>query len=452
MLKRNLRIILSAVFTVILATVATAQGRQPYPNAVTDQLVRPETPMPVPDRNVVFTDPDFGSMMVRATDASTNFKGPGTFLRTEGSGHASEWSADTKKFYVEGRGGQDLVFAFDPLKMAVSSLPQASSSQSFLLPLRPGPSFSLVDPDLIYGTAEPDTLTIVSYRFSSGVSAPVLDTRTCGVQPALGSGPGVVSDDDVSLSEGDNRISISEGGPQFGKHMFVIVYDKTLGCRWYNTQTGLIGGQWGPSGTATVGNNFLIRHARLTRSGNYVRITTNSLAWYIWDLATLNVVSCPLDCGGYGSIGYNSYVSAPGKLDDMNFVKRPLSDPSQIAPLVYPLPSTGWEQEAHFSWNNVDVNDSTPVCASTYNYEGDSTIDQPFAGEILCIETDGLASTVWRFAHDRATYVKPYFHTQPLGTISPDGRFFLFTSNWDDQLGIGTDGTPRSDVFIVKLD
>src|SRR5260370_37389472 len=100
--------------------------------------------------------------------------------------------------------------------MAVSSLPQANSGQGFLLPIRPGPSFSLVDPDLIYGTTEPDTLTIVSYRFSTGVSAPVIDTRTCGQQPALGSGPHVVSDDDVSLSEGDNRISISEGVAQFG--------------------------------------------------------------------------------------------------------------------------------------------------------------------------------------------------------------------------------------------
>lgn len=115
-----------------------------------------------------------------------------------------------------------------------------------------------------------------------------------------------MSDDDVSLSEGDNRISISEGGPAFGKHMFVVVYDKVLGCRWYNTQTGQIGGQWGPSGSATIGIDFLIRHARLSRSGNYVRIGTDSRYWYIWDLATLTVVSCPVDCAGYGNLGYNT--------------------------------------------------------------------------------------------------------------------------------------------------
>src|SRR5713101_8375398 len=129
---------------------------------------------------------------------------------------------------------------------------------------------SFVDPDLIYGTTSRAPLTITSYRFSSGVTTPVIDTRACGTRPALGTGPGVVSDDDVSLSADDRRISISEGGPQFGKHMFVIVYDKKLGCRWYNTQTGQIGGQWGRSGTAvgpTV--SYLIRHAYLSRSGRY---------------------------------------------------------------------------------------------------------------------------------------------------------------------------------------
>jgi hypothetical protein len=456
MTKRTLLTIVCVLFaTFFFVARVSAQSPQPYPNAVTDRLIHQETPMTPPPKNVVFVDPDFGSSMVRATDASTNFKAPGTFLRTEGSGAANEWSADTKKFYVLGTGGFDLVFALDPLTMAISSLPQASSGKGFHLPLRPGPSFSFVDPDLIYGTADPDTLTIVSYRFSTGVSTPIIDTRTCGLQPPLGSGRSVVSDDDVAPSADDNRISISEGGPQFGKHMFVVVYDKILGCRWYNTQTGQIGGQWGPTGSATTGTRYLIGHAHLSRSGNYVRITTNSNTWYLWDLATLTVASCPqssaLDCGGYGIVGYNSFVNGPGTLDDMNIVKRPLSDLSQIAPLVYPLPATGWGQEPHFTWSNVDASDSTPVCASTWSYDGDRTIDQPFAGEIFCIETDGVASTVWRFAHNRAVYITPFFHTQPLGSVSLDGRFYLFTSDWDAQLGTGTDGKPRSDVFIVKL-
>lgn len=444
----------------VLVVTVSAQSVQPYPHAVTDRLIHGESPMLPPPKNMVFTDPDFGSSIVRVTDASTNFKRPGTFLRTEGSGEATEWSADTRKFYVSGEGGRNFVFAFDPQTMAISSLPNASPGRGLLLPLRLGASFSFVDPDLIYGTSEPDTLTITSYRFSTGVSTPVFDTRSCGVQPPLGSGPKVVSDDDVSLSLDDNRVSISEGGPEAGKHMFVVVYDKNLGCRWYNTQTGQIGGQWGATGRATVTTPYLIDHAYLSRSGTYVLILVNRanwFGWYVWDLSTLNLRACQLhttpndECGGYEVIGYDSIVNGPAITGDMQVAKRPLNDISRISQLALPV-LFDWGQEQHFTWSNVNVDDGAPVCGSTYSYDGDTTIDRPFAGEIFCVETDGLASTVWRFAHNRAIYVKPFFQTQPLGSVSRDGHFLLFTSDWDAQLGTGTEGTPRSDVFIVKLD
>jgi hypothetical protein len=134
-------------------------------------------------------------------------------------------------------------------------------------------------------------------------------------------------------------------------------------------------------------------------------------------------------------------------------VKRPLNNLTAITPLYYPIPSpSNWGQPQHFTWSNVDINDSTPACGSTYSYDGDTTIDQPYADEIFCVETDGLASTIWRFAHNRAAYLPPYFQTQPLGDVSVDGKFFLFTSDWDNQMGLGADGTPLSDVFIVKLE
>jgi hypothetical protein len=441
--------------TLAVTIEVSAQGVQPYPHAITDRLIYEESPMVPPPKNVVFTDPDFGSSMVRVTDAATNFRHPGTFLKTGGSGEENEWSADTKKFYVFDKGGEVLAFAFDPATMAISSLPNAVPGRGLVLPIRAG-SFSFVDPDLIYGTSNPYTLTITSYRFSTGISTPIIDTRTCGVQPPLGSGPKVVSDDDVSLSLDDNRMSISEGGAQSGKHMFVIVYDKNLGCRWYNTQTGQVGGQWGTTGIATITTPYLIRHAYLSRSGRYVLILVNWIGWYVWDLSTLNVSACPVhspidECGGYEVVGYDSLINGPGIKGDMQVAKRPQNNISEISQLVWPV-AFNWGQAQHFTWSNVDVNDSTPVCGSTYSYDGDTTVDQPYAGEVFCVETDGLASTVWRFAHNRATYISPYFQTQPLGVVSMDGHFFLFTSDWDAQLGLGTDGTPRSDVFIVKLE
>jgi hypothetical protein len=456
MTTRVSRLVFLALFSSsILLPSLFGQGISPYPNAITDRVIHPETPKLPPPVNVVFRDPDFHSRMVRATDATTNFRLPGTYLRTAGDSSGNEWSSDSRKFYVLGEGGQLLAFAFNPSAMAISALPNAGG-KGLLLPLRQG-TFSFVDPDLIYGTTSKDPLTIKSYRFSTGVSTPVINTRNCGVQPPLGSGPSVVSDDDVNLSLAENRVSISEGGSQFGSHMFVVVYDKKLGCRWYNTQTGQIGGQWGTSGYATVSSPYLIRHAHLSRDGNYVVIAVSWFGWYVWNLSTLHVTACPesshLQCDGYGALGYHTKINGPGVLDDMQVVKRPLNNLANITQLYSPIPSpSNWGQPLHFTWNNINVNDTAPICGSTYSYDGDPAIDQPYAGEIFCLETDGKASTIWRFAHNRAKYISPYFQTQPLGTVSRDGRFYLFTSDWDAQLGLGPEGWPRSDVFIVKLE
>ncbi len=309
----------------------------------------------------------------------------------------------------------------------------------------------------MYGTNGKNVLEITSYRFSTGTLTPVINTTTCGMQPPLVPGPKVRSGDDVTSSLDDSRLSISEGGSAFGYHMFVVVYDRALGCRWYNTQTGQIGGQWGQSGAASIGDSYLIARATLSKSGKYVRINVNGQGNYVWDVATLQVQHCAIHsamhCDGYMANGYNSFVESRGYKNPMDIVKRPFSDVSQVEPLVWPLaPAHTFTQEKHFSWGNVDANDSVPVCLSTYDEIDKDDITVPYEGEIFCVETDGLASTIWRFAHNRAHWYPEYFNTQPLGSISRDGRFFMFTSSWDEQLGTEADGTPRSDVWIVKLE
>jgi len=444
----------------LLCTEMFPQDADPYPNAVTNRLIYQETPVTPPPVNMPFSDPDFGSPMVRATDETTNFLHLGSYLRNAASGDANEWSVDGSKFYVVGEGDVELAFGYDPSTMAISSLPGATPGQGLQLPLRAGSAFSFVDPDLIYGTTNRTQLTITGYRFSTATSSTIIDTTTCGTQPPLeqGKGHAVVSDDDITLSANDNRIVISEGGHASGGHPFAIVYDKRLGCRWYNTQTGQIGG-WGTTGTVSIPDRYLIRHTSISGSGKYVRIQVNYVGFYVWDLETLNVVPCKVNgglvCGGYGTNGYNSYVNAAGRVDQMNTLLRPFDNLSDYRQLVYPLPPPHhWGQEKHFVWTDAsgNSNDALPVCASTYSYEGDTEINAPYDGEIFCIETDGLASTVWRFAHNRAIWVSPWFNTQPLGNMTPDGRNFLFTSGWDGQLGSDEYGVPRSDVWIVRLD
>jgi hypothetical protein len=450
---------LSLIAFIAVSTIAMAQNSSPYPNAITDRNIYQETPMAPPGTNVVFNDPDLGSALVRVTDQTSNFIHPGTYLRNSATGEHNEWNADATKFYVIGAGAAELAFGFNPSTMAISSLPGARAGQGLLLPLRPGSAFSFVDPDLIYGTTNKAPLTITDYRLSTATSTTVIDTTTCATQPPLipGANHSVVSDDDITLSTDDNRVVISEGGSQSGAHPFVVVYDKQLGCRWYNTETGQIGGQWGAIGNVSIPDRYLIRHTGISGNGQYIRIQVNNFGFYVWDLETANVVACAenagMFCAGYGTVGNKTYINAAGKIDQMNTMIRPLDDLGAYTQLVYPLePPYHFGQAKHYAWSTGHFDDSSPVCASTYNAAGFPLIDAPYDGEIFCIETDGLSSTVWRFAHNRALWIGPNFNTQPLGNLSPDGHWFLFTSNWDGLLGNDPTGKPRSDVWIVKLD
>ena len=85
---------------------------------------------------------------------------------------------------------------------------------------------------------------------------------------------------------------------------------------------------------------------------------------------------------------------------------------------------------------------NVPVCGTAYSPTGNPLINQPYDGEVFCIETDGLASTVWRFAHNRAVWDPEYFWTQPLGNLSLDGRWFAFRSGWDGQVETTGNGDP----------
>jgi hypothetical protein len=445
---------LMLVLSLALVTrTGLGQSPQPYPHATTDTNIHPKTAMAPPAINTPFNDPDFGTLMVRATDENSDPLAAGASFQASSAG-TDEWSRDGRKFYVGATGGGVFAYGFDPSTMAVKSLGGMKPGQGFLIPLRPGATFSRTDSDLIYGTLSRTPLTITSYRFSTNATSTVIDTTTCGTVPSLVPGPGVVSDDDVNLANGDVRVSISEGGNEFGHHMFAVVYDKKLGCRWYNTQTGEIGGQWGAVGTASTSDRYLIQHAYLSRNGRYLRIGVDP-GFYVWDLATLKVVSC-LEPDGPACRGYavNGYATMVGQGDhtDLNVVKRPLSNPAQLTPLVWPLTPGTYGQEKHFTWNNDNSQDTMPMCGSAFTYYAGDVITRPYDGEIFCLETDGIASTIWRFVHHRSNADQDVFNTQPTVSVSRDGRFLLFNSNWDEQLGFLKNGRPRADMWIVKLD
>jgi hypothetical protein len=108
--------------------------------------------------------------------------------------------------------------------------------------------------------------------------------------------------------------------------------------------------------------------------------------------------------------------------------------------------------ERLFAGSGGHLNNNVPICGVPYSPTGIAEVQQPYDGEIFCIETDGIASTIWRFAHNRAIWDPEYYWSEPFGNISLDGHYFMFTSGWDGQVGIDKDGDPRTDVWIARLD
>jgi len=326
--------------------------------------------------------------------------------------------------------------------------PLNNGSGGLLLSLDGEPTFSFVDPDLIYGESGS---TLVSYRFSTGVQTTLHDVHSCL--------PGItVHGTGIAGTSDDQRLLVYVGGAAQDADTTVYVWDRTLGCRWLNTQTGQAGGQWGPSGAYAGDSGYTIHNARMSKNGQWAKITVGGGAGpagiYFWNIGTMTVIPCSVSsapfCPGHFVMGFNLAIDHRGLTDGLNFGIRPMSNPNAVTQLISPeLTPTEFQVDTHPSWNNVQPDDAEPFCTEVFRT--DDRVDRAWDGEIICVQTQAPA-TVWRFAHHRSRVVA--FGDQPRANVSQDGRFLMFISNWEQTLGTQSaadGGSIRDEVFIVQL-
>ncbi len=394
----------------------------------------------------IITDPTFGSRIVRVTDAKTR---AGESFSTPSSSAQNSWNSTSTSFYLLTRNGQIILYDFNPSNMAPHERGVAR------MPSGGEPEFSFTEPNILFAT---DRLTnaFAEYDISTGRFTDLHSISKCATLKA--------SDHvhAVSVSADDTRMTTSVG-PQQDRNYLVYIYDRRQGCRWYNTQTGEIGGEWGPKGTVSISDRFLLHAVGISKSGRYVSVgpsgSSHGLHWMIWDVETMNLMPCRSRCGGHHVMGYSHLIGPSGQIHPMDTLIRPLDHLDQYSALVPDLQTAktkGYWYDEHFSWNNVDSNDSAPVCFATYRPSNPQTpgtppdVDGPWENEIDCLATDGREPKVFRFAHTYST-AKNGFWSTPRGNVSRDGRFYIFTSDWEDQLGEADKGGYRTDVFIVEL-
>lgn len=396
----------------------------------------------------IVADPTFGSRILRVTDEKSDPARSGRPLYTPSSAEQNTWNKNSTMFYVTTSGGSFLLYEFDPSTM------QAKPAKMPTLRWGGEPQFSFGQNNVMYGISHPDTV-IQQYDTATGR---VKDINQPGKCVKLGPRD---SGHTITVSADDNRF-MTTLGPQQDENYLVYVYDRTQGCRWYNPVTGEVGGDWGPKGTISSPDRFPLHNARMAKSGKYVYATRGSGGspghrWVVWTVDTLNVSVCPKGCTGHHVMGYSHIVGSSGVNHPMEIVSRPLDHLDDAKSIITGLePGKKEWYDSHFSWNNVDPNDSAPVCFSTYLNSNPNTpgtalnVTGPWENEIDCAEMDGKDSKVWRFAHTYST-AKNGFWSQPRGNVSQDGKYFMFTSDWEDELGKTPDGKYRTDVFIVEL-
>jgi hypothetical protein len=461
--------------SLLVSTSGKTCGPPAYECSRTDlSIVQVPTPPSVGNlsgANVIVSDPDFGNRIVRITDANTNPAATTkniTFVTTaSGSADDNLWNIDSTLFTVQDTGADTYVYSFDPSTLQASRLYVSNFPETKGLMLSSSGNWSRVNANLLYasgGTA------IYNYDFTDRTNPPsqqlVYDfTSSSNCLPA-GFTPTWYAKGGVSGNDTVFAMAYSNTGDQ-GTGVYAVVYKVGSGCSVLNTQTGQVTGDWGAKGAINIADRWTIHDVKLSKDGTWLIVasttctsSTCSQQPYFWQVGTTTVNSCGQggidSCGGHYTEGYSHWVNNNNS-PMSNQVIRAFAEPTVTTNLTNSFPSGITPPfDQHQSWNNVDSADTLPFFAVTWSTT--APFPAPWYNEIIAVAADGSGKT-WRFAHDFTTTHSQRFSTEwGIGTISQDGRFFIFSSDWMGKLGsesgaasctIGTDC--RGDVFVVEL-
>lgn len=414
-----------------------------------------------------FNDPVFGSRIWRVTDRFTRSDATDRSFRTPSATHQNAWSVDSSYFYVVSNGGAMIPFAFDT---ATGRFGRLETLRFYM-----EPQFSFVNNSVIYGslTAPGASLrTIDQYDFGSGEYTRLLDLDT--LAPNL---TGTYVGGIASSAGPTERIMAFFGGTAQDRHRYVVVFDyaNPQRRRLLDTVASTLDGRPAPELL-----NFNLHHATIDRSGRYVMLYPTSVDLaaprkapqvYTWDTLANVITPMPIltarsaghDAFGYG-IGVNKDCCTSTAWDAGQWQIRSLSSPLVSRDLITPImtPKEIYLSD-HPTWNNARRDRLVPFITATYRHSANTAAWRAWDDEILAIQTDvgDGGAEVARLAHHRSDVRNDdspegvSFWYLPRANVSRDGRWVLFTSNWEKSLGTDPKGPAgeraRQDVFLLQL-
>lgn len=427
-----------------------------------------------------FTDPSFNSRILRVTDGNTHPSYPGASWVTGSAAHQLAWNSTSDRFYVRSVMGAYVAYNFNGATMTATRITQTTAGGDGLIYSQLEPQFSFVSSNILYGTRQggsPARPIIRRFDFNTLAYTDVLDlgqvasiTGTTYARALAGSGAA------------PEKLSILFGGsaPSQDLDFKVAVFQVSSPVATAAVLDSLASTitRSGKTFPTTITLGFRLHHQWIDLTGRYVLLYPingsfpQPMPYFIWDTSTDVVTRVNRFPGGHDALGYGWQVNqdccTTTAYDGAQWQLRQLATPASTTDLIRPVltPEVLLFGE-HTSWNNAQPGTLVPVLSSIYRYGSPQPPWRAWDGEIVAIQTNGGASggTVWRFAHHRSdiTYdggsgSEPYyFWYLPRAMISPNGRYAMFTSNWEKSLGptVGADVEPgglfRCDVFIVEL-
>jgi uncharacterized SAM-binding protein YcdF (DUF218 family) len=426
-------------FTEMAHAATTGEAPQIDSRFKTDRSVyRKPTLPPLPRAGGKFIDPVFGTEIMRATDESD---GPAPGLGTYYS-HWPTFNANNTRLLIrKGHTGDAILKTFEPVNFRIGAGRE-------ILPLEYPRGFGLSWESSIWSHADPDIVYTFASDRKGGMRLYAYNVARKEFK---------LLKDFSSIARGRDYLSqmyVSADDDVFCWLLKRVGVDDPLGYIVYKRSTNRI--LYNNPGSAYVGG---INEVHLDKSGRWLTIHLNQTqpdnsATRILNLQTgaidflyKNAADSP---AGHGDLGTQTIVGFDAWQDGITW--RRLSAPHAPRRVFYFRTAIGkdggvtdWTHDFHGTMlaDNEDWLTIGTHRDPSSKFSGSGIYDD----EILQVSLDG-SERIRRICHTRSVVddksESTNYWAAPKPTISRDGRFIAFTSNWERS--------GRYDLFIVKID
>ncbi|HEY6046624.1 MAG TPA: hypothetical protein VIU65_08475 [Pyrinomonadaceae bacterium] len=403
----------------------------------TDRGIYRKPPLPrLPPGGQTFFDPVFGTEIMRATDESD---GPAPGLGT----YYSHWPTfnvnNTRLLIRQGENGRAILKTFDPVNFKIGSGYEN-------LPIENPHGFSLSWESAIWSHSDPDVIYTFCNDFKGGMRVYAYDVARQSFKllkdlSSLAHGqPDYLHQ--MNLSADDDVFSWSHmRAGRNGKPLAYVVWRRSTDKVLFDTPNT---------------NDF--NEVHVDKTGHWLNIPLNrplpdgdSMEFLNLDNGVLVKIvdGAPDYRPGHGDLGRDCIVGFDNDLAGITW--RRMSAPHAPRHVFYFRTAIGrnggvvdWTQDFH---GTMLADNEDWITIGTYD---DPAINLPDSGiyedEILQVSLDG-SERIRRICHtrcaiDNQTNTTGYW-AAPKPTISRDGRFIAFTSNWEKS--------GRYDLFIARI-